>query len=105
MFAVDRKSFWNRLYTDSNDMSLNIETRRGAGLSMDTLEGDAIFVATKLGIDYLKVRYNPSGMKSISSQSEIKLKVILLYYNCIYDKDQREIVITSTSRTAREQAK
>ncbi|MGL4676776.1 MAG: hypothetical protein ACRCWI_03815, partial [Brevinema sp.] len=105
MFAVDRKSFWNKLYTDSNDMSLNIDARRGAGLSMDTLEGDTIFVATKLGLDQIKVQKTQYAIGSLSNNIIRKLKYIGVYANYLgVSLDIKQMWVTSAERDAELQA-
>ena len=105
IFAVNKDYFWNRLYKDSSDKSINEEARKGVGLSMTNLEGNNIFVATKKGRDSIRVGYNPSSLDKISSKAEERLKCIVLYYNAMYNKSQKEIIITSTKRTPEDQAK
>ena len=99
LFAINKKEFWYRLYNDSNDMSLNIEARRGVGLTMDKLEGDKIFVATKLALINVIIDYNINPSKyPLKEKSEQTLKIIYLYGQYKYNTINKPIIVSSTFR-------
>ena len=105
MFTINKDHFWNRLYKDSSDKSINEEARKGVGLSMTSLESDRIFVATKLGLDKISVNKISSTRGSISNSIINKIKYIAIYANYIKSSnDIKQVWVTSAERDAQEQA-
>ena len=105
IFKNHKDIFWNRLYKDSSDKSINEEARKGVGLSMTSLEGDSIFVATTLGIKNITVSNKPGVTGSVSSTNKIRLQIIGLYANHLVRSNSiRTILISDVARTPDRQA-
>ena len=105
IFAINRDHFWKRLYKDSSDKSINEEARKGVGLSMSSLEGNTIFVATTLGIRNITVQKTSDSTGSLSNDVIKKLKYIGIYANYIKKStDIKQIWVTSAERDANKQA-
>ncbi|MGL5956318.1 MAG: hypothetical protein ACRC0X_06920 [Brevinema sp.] len=100
LFALSKDLFWKRLYTQSDDKKINEEARKGVGLSMNSLESDKIFVATKLGIGSISITYYDHASKyKLKEKSEQILKFIYLYGQYKYNIINKPIFISSTYRT------
>ncbi len=102
IFSIDSKHFWSRLYQDSGDSDINTEARKGAGLTMDKLEGDKIFVATKLGISKFSLSFSSGIKDTIPDEGKKRIKLLYLYCNHL-GSNFSNIEITSTFRTSERQ--
>lgn len=109
IFNINKDLFWNRLYSDSKDKSINEEARQGVGLSMNSLEDDKIFVATKRGISSILEKYVDSFDSIVNPIPRIddkyieKIKIIICYANSLGGSIDK-FSITSTKRTPAQQA-
>lgn len=105
IFAVNKDLFWKRIYKHSDDKKINEEARKGVGLSMNSLEGDKIFVATKAGIDQITVSNKPGVSGTTSTNNITRLKIIGLYANHLANSNViKTILISDVARTPIEQA-
>ncbi|MGL5956320.1 MAG: hypothetical protein ACRC0X_06930, partial [Brevinema sp.] len=75
------------------------------GLSMNSLESDKIFVATKLGIGQIPIGYSSisNPVRNVSDKGKLKAHVIALYTNYL-GASINKLTITSTKRTLEQQA-
>ncbi|MGL5955250.1 MAG: hypothetical protein ACRC0X_01390, partial [Brevinema sp.] len=93
------------LYTHNDDKKINEEARKGVGLSMNSLESDKIFVATKSGIDTITVSNKTGVSGTISSNNKIRVQIIGLYANYLANSNViKTILISDVARTPVEQA-
>ncbi|MGL5956814.1 MAG: hypothetical protein ACRC0X_09515, partial [Brevinema sp.] len=99
--------FWQYI-ANNLPISQVLSIREAAGKNKDEVLNktvdDKIFIPSHIGLDEITVKYKSSSINKIDPVAEERLKSIVLYYNCIYDHSQDNIMVTSTSRTAENQA-
>ncbi len=109
VFAIEYNVslFWSYMHNNAGIKDM-IAIREAVGKGKDEVKGEKVgykmFFPSKVGLENISVKYNPTDLSHIDSKAEYRLKAIVLYYNSKYNKSQKEIVITNTTRTAREQA-
>ncbi len=109
VFAIEYNVslFWSYMHNNTGIKDM-IAIREAVGKGENEVKGKKVgykmFFPSKVGLENISVKYNPTDLSHIDSKAEYRLKTIVLYYNSKYNKSQKEIVITNTTRTDREQA-